>query len=179
MLTKSIRKIFHNPNTDIPHALMIFSISFYAGLGATRDFHDDLIGFAYDRQTECDPSGTPYYLECLQGISEGRASEALQTMVAIEASKGKISLKEIRQAYKDLGLENYFIPLDDDTIIGTFQSRISDSPRQEAELRRALNIVGQDRSSIKIQNVASNGRWVLALRCTGVAFGCVRVLIHS
>lgn len=128
----------------------------------TGDFHDDLITFSYHRQVESDPSGIPYYLECLQGIAEGRGSEALQTLAAIEASSDKISLKDVRSAYKEIGLDFPSANFDDDTVIGTFQSRVSDAPRQEAELRRALKIIGQHRSSEKIQQVASNGRCVLA-----------------
>jgi hypothetical protein len=133
---------------------------FYAGLGATFDFHDDLIVFSYSRQTEIDPNGAPYYLECLEGIGEGRKSEALQTHVAIEASNGKISLKDIRRAYQDLGFPYNGNSLDDDTIIGTFQSRVSSSPKQEAELRRALKIIGQDRWSNKVLQVAANGQCI-------------------
>lgn len=102
-------------------------------------------------------------MECLQGIGKGRKSEALETLAAIEASKGKTSLQEVRNAYKNLGLDASFVSLDDDMIIGTFQSRISDAPRQESELREALRIIGLDRSSTKIQHVASNGRRILAL----------------
>ena len=147
---------------EITKVLTPSSLSFYAGLGATLDFHDNLIGFAYNQQTDYDPNSTPYYLDCLQGIGRGRASEALETLVAIEASKGKTSLQEVKNAYKDLGLDASFVSLDDDTIIGTFQSRISDAPRQESDLRRALRIIGQDRSSTKIQHVASNGRYNVA-----------------
>lgn len=129
---------------------------FYAGLGATCDFHDNLITFAYQRQVEIDPVNIPYYLECLQEISEDRRSEVLQTVAAIEASSDKISLKDVRSAYKEIGLEFPSTLFDDDTIIGTFQSRISDAPRQEAELRRALKIIGHHRSSEKIQQIASN-----------------------
>ena len=131
---------------------------FYAGLGATGDFHDDLIGYAYDRQIACDVENTPYYLECLQGIEEGRSSEDLQTKVAIEASSDKISLKDVRGAYRDLGLDGQSENLDDDTIIGTFQSRILDAPKQELEMRRALMVIGQNRSSDKIQFIASKSQ---------------------
>lgn len=126
----------------------------HASLGATADFHDDLIEFSYERQLETDPPNTPYYLECLQGIAGGRRSETLDTKVAIEASQNRISLKDVRTAFKELGLEpraNY----EDDTIIGTFQSRVSDAPKQEAEMRRALKIIGQSRRSEKIELVAS------------------------
>lgn len=138
--------------------LTIGPTRFYASLGATADFHDDLIVFAYQRQIDVDPSNTPYYFECLQGLGEGRNSEDLQTQAAIEASSGKIILKDIKDAYKDLGLDFKQHHLDDETIIGTFQARVSDAPRQESELRRALQIIGQSRSSKKIQFIASKGK---------------------
>ncbi|KAL8853990.1 MAG: hypothetical protein Q9221_001113 [Calogaya cf. arnoldii] len=128
---------------------------FYPTLGAKLDFHDDLIKLAYERQLISDPEGTPYYLEALQGIAHGRKSEDLQTSVAIEASSGKVSAQDIRSAYLALGLDLGSDYLDDDHIIGTFQSRAADSPRQEPELRRALQIVGQHRGSRSIQSMAS------------------------
>ncbi|KAL9027046.1 MAG: hypothetical protein Q9196_004378 [Gyalolechia fulgens] len=128
---------------------------FYPTLGAKLDYHDDLIKYSYERQLVSDPENTPYYLEALQGIAKGRKSEELQTLVAIEASSGKISTSDIRDAYKTLDLEIESEFLDEDFIIGTFQSRVADAPKQDSELRRALHIVGQDRSSLKIQSVAS------------------------
>ncbi|KAL9047175.1 MAG: hypothetical protein Q9214_000187 [Letrouitia sp. 1 TL-2023] len=129
--------------------------SFYPSLGAVVDFHEDLIKYAYERQLASDPEKTPYYLECLQGIAEGRDSEDLRILAAIEASSGKVSYKDIREAYKDLSLHDQSSDLDDTTIIGTFKSRIADSPKQEAQLRRALQIIGQSRSSDKILSVAA------------------------
>ncbi|KAF6241209.1 hypothetical protein HO173_001003 [Letharia columbiana] len=126
----------------------------HAGLGATADFHDELIEFSYERQLEIDPYNTPYYLECLQGIARGRHSETLHTKVAIEASENRISLKDVRAAFKELGLDSRS-DYEDDTIIGTFQSRVSDAPKQETEMRRALKIIGQSRRSEKIEFVAS------------------------
>ena len=129
----------------------------HAGLGATADFHDNLIEFSYERQLEVDPYNTPYYLECLQGIAQGRRSETLDTKVAIEASKNRISLQDVRAAFKELGFDSR-ADYSDDTIIGSFQSRIADAPKQETEMRRALKIIGQSRESEKIQLVASQGK---------------------
>ncbi|MCJ1285725.1 ubiquitin-specific protease ubp2 [Xylographa opegraphella] len=129
---------------------------FYAGLGSTMDFHDELICFTYERQIACDSENSPYYLECLQGIAEGRGSEDLQTKVAIEASSGKYSVRDLREAYQSLGLEIRSLYYDDDTVIGSFQSRIADAPRQEPDLRRALYMIGEHRRSMRIQHVASN-----------------------
>ena len=116
-----------------------------------------------------DPNNTPYYLECLQGIAGGRDSETLDTKVAIEASENsRISLKDVKAAFKELGLHSR-ADYEDDTIIGTFQSRISDAPKQEAEMRRALKIIGQNRKSEKIQLVASQGMLNLPMkRCLAI-----------
>ncbi|KAL8713864.1 MAG: hypothetical protein Q9220_002009 [cf. Caloplaca sp. 1 TL-2023] len=128
---------------------------FYPTLGANLNFEDDLIRFAYERQLVTDPDNTRFYLEALRGIAEGRRSEDLQTIVAIEESSGKVSIGDTRKAYKMLDMEYDSVHLDEDYVIGTFQSRIADAPRQEPELRRALQIIGQDVSSPKIQLAAS------------------------
>lgn len=123
------------------------------------DFNDDLIIFGYEKQISIDHSNEPYYLECLQGIAMGRKSETLQTRTAIEASAGKISTKDIQEAYKSLDLDPHDTFLDEDTVIGTFQSRVADAPRQESELRQALRVIGQARGSTRIQHVASNCKY--------------------
>lgn len=140
----------------------LWSPRWHAGLGATADFHDDLIEFSYGRQLEVDPDNTPYYLECLQGIAKGRHSESLDTKVAIEASENRISLEDVRAAFKELGLDPR-AEYQDDTIIGMFQARVADAPKQEADMRRALKIIGQSRRSEKIELVASQG--TLKLQC--------------
>ena len=141
---------------QVPTLAGLWSPRWYAGLGATADFHDELIEFSYERQVEVDSDNTPYYLDCLQGIARGRHSEALDTKVAIEASENRISLEDVRAAFKEFGLDSR-AEYDDDTIIGTFQSRIVDAPKQEANMRRALKIIGQSRRSEKIELVASQG----------------------
>ena len=149
---------------QVPTLAGLWFPRWHAGLGATADFHDELIEFSYEQQLETDPYNTPYYLECLQGIAGGRHSEALDTKVAIEASENRISLKDVRAAFKELGIDSR-ADFDDDTIIGTFQSRISDAPKQEVEMRRALKIIGQSRRSEKIELVASQGTLKSALKC--------------
>lgn len=118
------------------------------------DFHDELIVFAYDRQVEVDPDNAAYYLECLQGICEGRRdSEDLQTKVLMEQTADKFSDRDIRAAYRSLGVAAH---LDDETILGAFQARLSDAPgHQEQELREALKVVGVSRASKRLQEAAS------------------------
>jgi ubiquitin carboxyl-terminal hydrolase 25 len=128
---------------------------FYPGLGAVINFHDKLLIYAYDQQLLIDPANSPYYLQCLQGIAKGRGSEELHTKAAIEESSGRVSVDDIKSAYLALGLDPS-IPMDEETIIGTFKSRVTDAPRQEEELRRCLRIVGGDMNSRRIEDFAAD-----------------------
>ena len=121
------------------------------------DFHDELITFAYDRQITVDPDNLAYYLECLQGICDGRKGpEDLQTKVLMEQTADKISSRDLRSAYRNLGVA---ANLDDETILGAFQARLGDTPsHQEGELREALKMVGISRSSKKLRDAASMGK---------------------
>lgn len=130
----------------------------YAGLGAVADFDDELLSFAYERQIDCDPNNIPYYLECLQVLGAGRKSDDLQTKAAIQHTLDRISMGDIKNAYKYLGLDRRDAQLADDTIIGTFQARVADSPKYESEMRNALRIISQDRRSDRIKMVASQGQ---------------------
>ena len=113
-----------------------------------------MIVFAYDQQIAVDPNNAAYYLECLQGICEGRKdSEDLQTKVLMEQTADKFSDRDIRAAYRSLGVATDF---DDQTILGAFQARLSDAPsHQEQELREALRIIGVSRASKRLQEAAS------------------------
>ena len=116
-----------------------------------------MVVFAYDRQVAIDPDNLPYYLECLQGICDGREGpEDLQTKVLLEQTTDKVSSRDVRAAYKKLGVANH---LDEETILGTFQARLADAPSyQEEELREALKIVGTSRKSKRLQEAASMGQ---------------------
>ncbi len=114
-----------------------------------------MIIFAYQRQIDIDPANTGFYLECLQGIANGRKSEDLETKAVMEQTSDKVSNSDIRNAYKELGIPRRG-DVDEDTILGTFQARLADAPKyQEEQLRRALKIVGEDRDSGKLQDAAS------------------------
>jgi ubiquitin carboxyl-terminal hydrolase 25/28 len=127
----------------------------YAGLGAVNDFADDLIAFAYDRQRDCDPQNSPYYLECLQGIATGRKSADLQEKSVLSISMGEHTLTEIDNAYKFFAIDPD-INHGDDYIIGLYRSRIESAPRQKEEARECLLTIGQARQSSQIQAVAND-----------------------
>ncbi|KAI9825184.1 MAG: hypothetical protein M1819_000589 [Sarea resinae] len=128
---------------------------YYASLGATSDFADELLIYAYKRQTDCDPANIPYYLECLQDIAKGRQSETLQIEVTMQVSAGQVSRKDVRDAYAYFGLPPT-ASLDDEHIIGLFKSRIADAPKQEEEARSYLRTIGQVRGSEIIERAVSN-----------------------
>lgn len=114
-----------------------------------------MIIFAYQKQIDIDPANTGFYLECLQGIANGRKSEDLETKTVMEQTSDKVSNSDVRNAYKELGVPRRG-DVDEDTILGTFQARLADAAKfQEEQLRRALKIIGDDRNSRKLQDAAS------------------------
>ncbi|KAL2356052.1 hypothetical protein BJ546DRAFT_969739 [Cryomyces antarcticus] len=130
---------------------------YYASLGAVGDFSDTLLGFAYDRQAECDPINVPYYFEALQDLAQGRQSEILQTKVATLASQGQLSRKDIARAYSYFGFDpNHAGAITDDIIISQFHSRLPDvGPSQAEEMREVLRTLGRSRKSRILEQTAS------------------------
>jgi ubiquitin carboxyl-terminal hydrolase 25 len=127
----------------------------YAGLGAVNDFSDDLIAFSYERQRDSDPQNSPYYLECLKGIADGRDSVDLQEKSVMAISMGEHTLKDIENAYKFFAISSDTAG-GDDHIIGLYKSRIEAAPRQKEEARQCLLIIGQARRSDTIQALAND-----------------------
>ncbi|KAI9773334.1 MAG: ubiquitin-specific protease ubp2 [Geoglossum simile] len=128
----------------------------YATLGALSDFSDSLLSFAYDCQKICDPENAPCYFESLRSLAEIRQSEPLSTKAALLESQGEFSSRDITQAYEYFRLRADGLDMEDDYIIGTYKSRVEDAPRQQAEMREKLRIIGKARRSEKIQYVALN-----------------------
>lgn len=125
-------------------------------LGIPEAASDDLIIWAYQRQLalrEDDPKYTAKLMTALEEIQQARQSEALIQQVAIEQSLGRFGERTVADAYRSLGL--YANPsLDDDVIIGTFSSRVSDAPAQEQEMRQSLLAIGEFRKSKKLIDFA-------------------------
>ena len=127
----------------------------YISLGADRDFRDDYLTWAYDRQCACDPANVPYYLDCLSAIAQGRDSSDLQTKVVMITSSGEFGLKAIHEAYRFFGLHPE-TKEGDDHIIGVFKSRVESAPRQKEEARNSLLAIAKSRNSEKIRAVAND-----------------------
>ncbi|KAI9651675.1 MAG: ubiquitin-specific protease ubp2 [Trizodia sp. TS-e1964] len=129
---------------------------YYASLGALANFSDRLLIFAYERQRHCNPIDAPYYFDCLKDISKNRTSTELQTKVAMMESIGEITQSEVDAAFDYFLIDLSRGVVSDEQIIGTFNSRLSDSPRQEADMRRHLAVIGKVRMSDRIRFVAMN-----------------------
>jgi len=128
---------------------------YYASLGACANFTDDLLGWAYDRQRECDPVNRPYYLDCLQDLANGRGSSDLQMKVALVESAGELGLKAIKEAYKFFALDPNTVE-SDDHIMGVYRARIESAPRQKDEARRCLLVIAKHRNSSQIEALAND-----------------------
>lgn len=146
------RTVFIDRDEEHPH---------YRSLGAIYDFTDDYLSWAYDRQRDCDPLNSPYYLDCLNSIAKGRDSSDLQTKVVMATSAGEFGLEAIQQAYKFFGV-NPNTKEGDDYIIGLYKSRIESAPRQKEEAKNSLLAIAKARDSEKIRAVANDKAMTLS-----------------
>ncbi|OAL54917.1 ubiquitin C-terminal hydrolase-like protein [Pyrenochaeta sp. DS3sAY3a] len=130
---------------------------YYASLGAVGDFSDALVLFAFSRQAEQDYANQAYYFECLQDLAVGRNSDVLGTQVAIMASQGLTSKRDLESAYKYFGIDPaHANVISDEHIIGTFMARLSDIPASAVEeARKQLRVLGDARNSDKIRAEAA------------------------
>ncbi len=128
---------------------------YYASLGAVEDFTDELLGWAYDRQRECDPENKPYYLDCLEDLAKGRGSPELQMRVVMATSGGELGLQQIRDAYKFFSLYPN-TKEGDEHIMGLYKSRIESAPRQKEEAKKCLLVIAKHRNSTEIETLAND-----------------------
>ncbi|KAK6524616.1 ubiquitin-specific protease ubp2 [Arthrobotrys megalospora] len=124
----------------------------YASLGAQSDFSDALLFWSYRRQKECDPVNAPFYFDCISDLANGRESEELQLQVVTLRSQGEYSKTDVRNAYRELGITANFT--DEAFIIGSYQARLTDAPRQEVPLKEALMTIGKSLRNENIINVS-------------------------
>ncbi|KAI9888630.1 MAG: ubiquitin-specific protease ubp2 [Vezdaea aestivalis] len=128
----------------------------YASLGATQDFKDEHVEFAYNRQKTTDPKNAAYYYDCLIGIADGRNSDSLSISVATYASEGAIGRKDIANAYESFSLNPNSTSLTDNDIINAFRNHMDDSSKeQEPTLRQRLHVIGCARNSKEILSFAN------------------------
>lgn len=122
--------------------------SYFSSLGALPNFTDTLLEFAFDRQAECDPTLSAYYLECLQAISEYRGTEQLQVKIALLQSQDLVSRRDLRAAYRFLDVKQEDT---DEYIVNKFNARQSNCGSQaQEENRQALGKIGMARRSPRL-----------------------------
>ena len=127
----------------------------YIALGVPSDAADNLIIFAYQQNVITDRAGAPFYLTSLKRIATSRRSEALETALVLEQSKGAYDSDELAKAYQYFGL-NMYAKTDDDHIIGLFESRLQDAKAHEHQMRDFLFTIGNHRNSRRIMDVSKN-----------------------
>ncbi|PNS21297.1 Translation initiation factor IF-2 [Sphaceloma murrayae] len=151
--TQSYKKSPQSLNESNPNAQ---DHPFYASLGSMRDFADELIIFAYDRQSDCDPPNAPYYFDCLQDLANGRQSEELITKTSYLESQGVVGQQAVTEAYSFLSIDPKS-NLTDNQIVDRFRSRMSDTaPSQQQTARAMLKRIGTVRQSRLIIDTASD-----------------------
>jgi A repeated domain in UCH-protein len=102
----------------------------------------------------------PTYLSYLRQIAQKRRSELLETLVATEYSAGNFDADQINEAYRYFSLSPRDDGITDELILGTFQARLQDSAKHEADMRAHLKVIGQHRHSQRIKDVAEDGGWL-------------------
>lgn len=120
-----------------------------------QDFDDGLLCWAYERQKLCDPQNAAYYLECLEDLAQGRASEDLQVEVVRFKSQGEFTSSDLRRAFSSLNISPD--TTEEDVIIGSFYNYVSDSPLQETQARENLLMIGKALRSQRIIQAAEKG----------------------
>jgi ubiquitin carboxyl-terminal hydrolase 25/28 len=125
-------------------------------LGIDATASDALVIFAYKKQLETDPSRFAWYLSYLNQISRVRQSDEIELEIVLQQSEGRFTLEQVDEAYRYFG---FTMPdADDEHIIGTYKSRLSDAPRQDSEMREQLRIIGEHRQSARIKDIAKGSK---------------------
>ena len=137
--------------------LLTFVLSCYSALGIPQDASDELVSLAYQEQVRTNTKEGPTYLSYLRQIAEIRGSELLETVVATEYSADKFDSKQLNEAYQYFSLSPRDNGVTDDLILGSFQARLQDSAKHEAEMRAHLRVIGAYRGSQRIKDVAQDG----------------------
>jgi len=130
----------------------------YTALGAPQDASDELVSFAYRQQVRTNRREGPSYLLYVRQIANERRSELLETLVATEYSAGNFDSEQLNEAYRYFALSPRDDGATDDFILGTFQARLQDSIKHEADMRARLRIIGVHRNSQRIIDVAEDGK---------------------
>jgi ubiquitin carboxyl-terminal hydrolase 25/28 len=125
-------------------------------LGTKADSDDSLLAYAYQCQTQTNPTNKKKYLDALQNLASGRTDD-LQMYVATQASLNDTpqftSSDPILQAYAHFHLspDGYE---DNGVIIRQYETFCSQAPSQKPLHRQMLFRIGKQRESEMLQDIA-------------------------
>lgn len=131
---------------------------YYEDLGAVQDMSSESIIEAYQQQIRTDPQRSRYYLRCLRDIGRWRETTdggVVNMAVAKAYSEDKFADDDIPIAYNFFQLDYRDSSLTDDSILGAFTARISDTS-DEQETRKHLLRIADHRGSDKIRAAAQD-----------------------
>lgn len=121
-----------------------------------RDFSDENIIFAFERQSDCNLENSSYYFDCLQDLANGRQSEILTMKASLLESQGVIGQKAVLEAYQYLGFDPK-MPITDQEILDRFRSRMQDTgPSAQPALRGMLKRLATIRQSAALTDAADD-----------------------
>ncbi|CAE6436051.1 unnamed protein product [Rhizoctonia solani] len=150
------------PRVENLNALAIIPSRIWDDLGITAPTATPaVVETAYNAQLRCDPLDTPTYFDAIQMLS--RQSQypnvsAIESLVVIEASKGRWSMTELQAAAEKLGfgVDNVIgadyiqDEADDDYIFSAFQAArklANNDAAKRSEIERSLRILAESRAS--------------------------------
>lgn len=125
---------------------------YFTALGVPDTASDDMVVFACKRQTGASSTNGPKYLSAVRAISEQKDRGEIKIFVAMELSNGNSTSEDLQAAYAYFMIQN---PTEtsppDEEILGIYSARLEDAPRQEADMKSHLRIIGRHRRSQYIQ----------------------------
>ncbi|SCV68286.1 BQ2448_407 [Microbotryum intermedium] len=133
----------------------------YHFLGVTPDLADSVIEEVYKQQVQRCSAYTAHFLEAIHEINHDRHSDVLEMLIAIERSMGRVSLSDLRKAYKELGLDfDHSRSITDDEIALRFAQRREQvtHPERRKVLKEAMKQVADQRDSelLKVMLLSAN-----------------------
>lgn len=122
----------------------------YTSFGLTSGATDRLVAWTYKKlMHETTNTMDPYdAMDALVAIANQTNSVILQTLVACERSKGKISRSDIGDAYAYYGVTEDLA--DDGLLIGLYQVKVSDEPLEKSMHQDKLKTIAIARGSSEL-----------------------------
>ncbi|KAI9342437.1 hypothetical protein BD770DRAFT_329830 [Pilaira anomala] len=122
----------------------------YTSFGLTSGATDRLVAWTYNKlMHETTNTMDPYdAMDALVAIANQTNSVILQTLVACERSKGKISRSDIGDAYAYYGVTEDLA--DDGLLIGLYQVKVSDEPLEKSIHQDKLKTIAIARASSEL-----------------------------